>query len=335
MHTRTKSLLRIAAKLLLAGVILFFVGRQFLADLTSPKLQDLRLRPLWLALAAVLYPLGLGFSASFWRLLLGHFGARPGPFSLCRAYYVSHLGKYVPGKALALWLRGLLLRPRNVPMGVALATGFYEVLTTMAAGALVAAVLFAVFPPPIAGLTWNPLWTGLVLVAAAGIPLLPGIFNFLVRRLQRKYPGMLGTGPAALDFGHLLLGVGLTSLGWGMLGLSVWATLQGVLDAPPDLSLEVWARITAATALAYVAGFLTVILPGGIGLREYFLLNLLRPFGAEPLVAAAVLLLRLLWTGAELLLGGSLFFLGPRPSPADKKEELSSAGNALADGSGS
>lgn len=330
MAPRTKSLLKTAARLLLAGLILFFVGRQFLADLTSPRLRDLHLRPGWLVLAAAAYPVGLGFSALFWRLLLGHFGHRPGTFALARAYFVSHLGKYVPGKALALWLRGLLLRGRGVPMGAALATAFYEVLTTMAAGGLVAAVLFALFPPRLEGLAWNPFWTGMLLLGAAGAPLLPGIFNFLVRRLQRKYPGTIGEDPPALDFGHLLMGLGLTALGWGVLGWSVWATLQGVLGAPPPLTAETWLRITAATALAYVAGFLTIFLPGGIGMREYFLLNLLRPYGADALVAAAVLLLRLLWTGAELLLGGLLFLLGSKT--AGKEKEGARSGNALAEG---
>src|SRR5262249_57797160 len=60
-----------------------------------------------------------------------------------RAYYVGHLGKYLPGKAWALLLRADLVRPGGVRPGLAGLTAFYEVLTTMAAGALVAAVLFA------------------------------------------------------------------------------------------------------------------------------------------------------------------------------------------------
>ena len=63
--------------------------------------------------------------------------------------------------------------------------------------------------------------------------------------------------------------------------------------------------------LAYVAGFLAFLVPGGIGVREYFLLHLLAFAGPAKGVAAAVLVLRLVWTAAELVAAGVLFFVKP------------------------
>src|SRR5205823_9069494 len=54
---------------------------------------------------------------------------------------------YVPGKALALVMRAGFLRGAGVPAGLGGLTAFYEVLTTMAAGALLALVLFVVTDP--------------------------------------------------------------------------------------------------------------------------------------------------------------------------------------------
>ena len=66
----------------------------------------------------------------------------------------------MPGKAWALLLRGGLVRGPETRLGVAIITSFYEVLTTMAAGALVAAVVFLVQPPEVTGLKWHPVFTG-------------------------------------------------------------------------------------------------------------------------------------------------------------------------------
>ena len=56
-----------------------------------------------------------------------------------RAYYVGHLGKYVPGKALVVIIRtGLISGPR-VDTTVAAVSIFIETLTMMAVGAFLAA----------------------------------------------------------------------------------------------------------------------------------------------------------------------------------------------------
>jgi len=79
------------------------------------------------------------------------------------------------------------------------------------------------------------------------------------------------------------------------------------------LEIAGWAQATAAIGLAYVAGFLALVLPSGVGVREYILLKLLAAQGDEALIALGVLLLRLVWTAAELVTAGVLWCLpGPR-----------------------
>ena len=307
---------------LLAVAILAAVGRQFYRDLARPELDEIRLRPGWLVASAGLYLAGLSLSAGFWHRLLHTFGDRPALFTAVRAYFIGHLGKYVPGKAWALMLRGGLVRGPDVRLGVAIIASFYEVLTTMAAGALVAAVVFVVDPPDVPGLAWHPMLTGLLLLGLCGVPLLPGVFNRMVGKAAARFRQVDAFQLPRLGMGTLALGLGMTAVGWGLLGLSAWATLQGVLPDPPGLTLATWAQLTGSIGLAYVAGFLAVVLPGGVGVREYFLLTLWGFLGvAEPLIAAAVILLRLVWTAAELACALVVLPLGPRkievadPSP--------------------
>jgi hypothetical protein len=208
-------------------------------------------------------------------------------------------------------------------------TAFYEVLTTMAAGALVAAVVFVWLPPQLPDFPWHPVLTGLLLLGLCGLPLLPGVFNFLTGRLAKRFAP--ADAPSVPRIGSLTLaeGILLTACGWGLLGLSVWSMLQGVVPEPPAWTWESWARCCGGIGLAYVAGFLAFVLPGGVGVREFFLLQLLAFAGPEKAIAAAVLTLRLVWTVGEVLLAGGLWLLRIRPAPATKPH--SSAAQTPAD----
>jgi uncharacterized membrane protein YbhN (UPF0104 family) len=293
-------------KVLLALVILVGVGVQFYRDLSRDELHDLSWRPGWLLLSAVCYLGFLGTSAWFWRRLLQHFGQAPPPFVAVRAYYVSQLGKYVPGKALALVLRGMLVRD-HVRVSLGILTSFYEVLTTMAAGALVAAVVFLIEPPRVLDLRVHPAWAGLLLLAVCAAPLLPAVFNRIVRRLAKRLQTSANEPLPALDFATLLQGLAATACGWALLGVGVWAALAAVLPETPALSLHMWLQCTGVVSLAYVGGFLAVFMPGGVGVREYLLLKMLGFAGPGALIAAAVLLMRLAWTLADVVAAAALY----------------------------
>ena len=81
-------------------------------------------------------------------------------------------------------------------LSVALLTAFYEVLTTMASGALLAAVLLALGPPHSFGAEgWQPMYLGLLLLAVCGLPLLPGVFNRVVALMARRFQSVQGHAP--------------------------------------------------------------------------------------------------------------------------------------------
>jgi uncharacterized membrane protein YbhN (UPF0104 family) len=298
------------AKALLAVAIIGGVGWQFAQVLRSPQLwaQPLQPRPEWLIATAILYLLGLGCSARFWIMLLRRMGQAAPPAPMVRAYFIAHLGKYVPGKAWALILRVTMARAAGVRTGFAALTATYETLTLMASGAVLAVVLFALQAAEHAHMGWKALG----LLALAGIPILPGVFNPLVRRLARPFLEP-GDPVPSVGIGTLAGGLALTACGWTMLGASLWALLQALPDGP-NWSFELWARYTAFVAVAYVSGFLILPAPGGLGVRELILQQLLAP-ELGPIAVVAVLLLRLVWTAAELVMAAGVYWL---PASVDK-----------------
>jgi glycosyltransferase 2 family protein len=299
-------------KALLGVAVIVAVGWQFARILNDPTLREqapdrsplevltgalLAARPGWLLAAAVCYAVGLGFSAFFWHRLLRLLGQRPSPTATAWAYYVGHLAKYVPGKAWSLFARSSLATGPETRLGVSALTAVYETLTTMAAGALLAAALL----PWLAADGGDRLWYALGLLALAGVPILPGVFNPVVRRLAAPFLKAETQPIPPVRTSTLLSGLGLTACGWLLLGASFWAVLQAVRPQPFDPT--VLARCIAYLAVAYVAGF---IIPtgGGLGTRELILQQFLEPQLGKLDSVVAVLLLRLLWMATEVLMAG-------------------------------
>ena len=316
------------AKGVLALAVLAAIGHKFYDDLRHLDLATLELRPGWLALSGGLYLLGLLPSAWYWYHLMHVFGDRPHPLAALRAHFMGQLGKYVPGKAVALILRGSFVRGPDVRFGVAIIGSFYEVLATIRGGRRggCGRCIFAFDPPDdIPGLAWHPALTGLLLLGLCGVPLLPGVFNFIVGRMSRRFDKVEAFRLPPLRARTLVVGLVATAAGWLLLGLSVLAILHAVMPAPPSWSFAVWMRCTGGIGFAYVAGFLSrSFCPGGTSgrARTSCLARTLLAFAEhpKPIVAVAVLLsCALVWTAFEVIFAG-LRLRSARPAPTGRRQ---------------
>lgn len=320
--TRRRSWIRIAVEVTVLVLVVAFVWRS-LADALY-QLRDYRfhLQPAWLVLSGALYLLGMLPMGIFWYYALRALGQHPRPGETLRAFYIGHLGKYVPGKALVVILRTGLIRSERVSTGVAAASVFLETLTMMAVGAFLSAGILTLKPHPEIALKYGylvPLAAGLMLLS--GLPTLPPVF--------RRLAHLMRVGRNDPDIDRKLRGITwrLTAIGWigvaagwMVIGLSLWATLRGMGIAGLDPFAHLHYYV-AATALAIVAGFLS-FLPGGAIVRELILTAILGiyfsqvihadPQQANPLVTAVIL--RLVWLAAELIAAG-IMYIGMRRKP--------------------
>jgi glycosyltransferase 2 family protein len=102
----------------------------------------------------------------------------------------------------------------------------------------------------------------------------------------------------AINVRLLAEGWGAAIACWLFLGLSLWATLRaiGVDGVSPIYDLPM---LVAVVAMAVVAGFISM-LPGGLGVRDLALVQLLAEYcsPADALVAAVIM--RLVWLVSEL-----------------------------------
>jgi uncharacterized membrane protein YbhN (UPF0104 family) len=291
-----------AARLLIVLAVLLAVRHTITGALAELGQYPWSCDPWWLALAGVLYLLGLLPAGLFWHRVLLVLGQDARLGETLRAYYVGHLGKYVPGKAMVVVIRAGLIRSHRVDTSVAAVSVFFETLTMMAVGALIAAAILAT---AFRGQTL--LFSGaLTLMVLAGMPTLPPIFRRLVR--------LLGVGKADpsvrkklenLGYATLLLGWGAMSVVWILLGLSLWAVLRSMGSADAGLLGQLH-LCTAAVSLATVAGFLSLV-PGGAVVREAVLAELLVPRLGKVIALLSAVLLRLVWLLSELVISGILY----------------------------
>lgn len=276
--------------------------------------HEWQLRPLWLVIAGVLYLIGLVPMAWFWHRTLVSLGQHVPSSVTLRGYFLGHVGKYVPGKAMAVILRVATIRRWVPSMRVAILSTMMETLTMMAVGAFLAAGFSAYLlrdRPELAAIAF-------VTAVAVIVPTLPPVVRFLARIGAGRSPVAAVTNegdveaaatdtPARVDTDGTLDGVNwrLLVAGWFaaivcwlFLGLSLWATLRaiGASDVDPVSALP---RLIAAVALAVVAGFISM-LPGGLGVRDLALVQLLAESSGSANALIAAVLMRLVWLVSEV-----------------------------------
>lgn len=296
----------------------------------EPGSLPVRVRAEYLVPAGALYLLAHLCWSSFWVRLLHFEGARVSWWVGLRTYYISQVGKYVPGKVLVPLMRMAMLRPHGahpVPVGV---TAVYETLVSMSAGALLA-VLFlpalGVMPAELSG-------RRTALFAVVALPLGLAVLNKLAARIANKRRGPDARPLPAPSLLLLAQGLAHGAAGYALLALSLGLTVRGVVPDVPAWDADAFTRDLAAVALCYVAGFVFVLAPGGLGARELALQWALAPqfaaaLGGTASAQVAVLIalaLRLTWTVAEAVVG-LLFYvlkpsLPPHHSPAPAAEAL-------------
>lgn len=302
---RLRYWLLLLLKLAIFALVAWFVRGTLIAAWEQLGRHPLRLEPLWLLGAGGVYLLGLAPAALFWYYALRVMGQKPGIWDTLRAYYVGHLGKYVPGKALVVIIRVGMVGGEKVHMGVAAASVFVETLTMMAVGAFIAALIVAMALGEEVMLFWGAV--GLMLLAV--LPTLPPVFRPIAKAAVGRNDPAVAARLRNLRYRTLAVGWLCMAPVWAAVGVSLWCVLRamGIERFSPWDDLP---TLTATAALATVAGFLSLI-PGGLGVRDLLLIHLLAHPGLFALgqVEAAVggALLRIVWVLSETLISAILY----------------------------
>ncbi|MGL4942988.1 MAG: lysylphosphatidylglycerol synthase transmembrane domain-containing protein [Thermoguttaceae bacterium] len=270
---RFKSWLVFAVKILIALLVVGWIGFELHRSWGTIVKHQWRPQIGWLVVAAVCYLAAWIPAAFYWLSLLKLWGQTVPLSRAMRAYMIGHLGKYTPGKAMVVVLRAAMVKSETSRASVAAAAVFYETFMMMATGSLLSTfIIFFAFAN-------EPQWLGLLacslaMVAINGGVTIPAFFRYAVLRLGvGRDDEAVQRGLNSLGLKTMLVGAASMSVVWVVLGISLWATICGMGIHVGSLA-ETLPRFTAAMALSMVTGFVAMM-PGGLGVREWVLAQLL------------------------------------------------------------
>jgi glycosyltransferase 2 family protein len=287
------------------AVAFWYVGSAIVRQWTAVRQSLSALHPVWgpVLLSGLLVLVAYAVLIQTWRVMLGSWGARLDYQRATRIWFISNLGKYVPGKIwqiaamsamaqqesvspVAATGSALIVNLANILSGfVFVLAGGVKLLDTTTHGRSGTAIAIAVV-----------LLLGLLLLPV----LLPGAAA-LAGKLTRR-PLSLPRVP-----GHAVWTATVgTAAAWALYGVAFALLAHGVL---PDVQGGLWGYVAVYT-ISYLAGYLFVPAPGGLGVREWTMVQGMTALGLNgPGEAWVIAFASRLWLTVLEVLPGVLFIL--------------------------
>jgi len=234
-------------------------------------------RPQWgmLALASAIVLVNYALLVEAWRIVLagwegerrGKDAATLGFWESARIWSVSNLGRYIPGKVWQMGSMALMAQERGASGVTAAGAAVVVTLINTVAGFVVLALTGAgvLHVPPLGIAVIGLLGVGLLLAPQ----LIPWMGNLAGRILRR--PVVVGRIPHTA----IWLAALISAASWIVYGVAFRVLAVGVLGVATG---AVGTYIAVFTA-SYLAGFLALIAPGGVGVREIVMFAGLRQAG--------------------------------------------------------
>lgn len=242
-----------------------------------------------------------------WQWLTASFGLRVPIVKAARGWFLSYLGKYVPGK-IALLLVRMDAYDGYSTKKVAVATLLEYIIALVSACLIVLiSLLFSseILPDYI---QWVAVLGSISLLILLYPPLLRKIVNWILK-LMKKTP--LNELPAFKDIVRF---VGSYMVATLVAGFALFL----ILNSLSPVSFKYYIIITGVYSIAGLVGIAAFFAPSGIGVREGVIILLLPAFIPEPAVIVGAIVMRLITTLTELILAGFFVVLERIHARSDK-----------------
>jgi len=259
----------------------------FILGRVGVSVQDVKsLDPRWwspslgrLAIASGVLAVGYAVSAFLWSGMVADLGGRRVPLGRSVALFLTaNLGRYIPGKVWQILGLTYLSRSEGVGARVAGAAAVLGQLFALGGAALVGSAALA------QGSAWHRWVAGVSVAVVATL-----CVGFFIPALRARALAVAERwGQTEFDRPRIDAGFGLR---WGMAYLGNWLIYAGafwlfVMSYQPSVR---FVEVGPAFAAAYLLGYMVLLAPAGIGVREASLTALLAPvLGVSGALAIAV-----------------------------------------------
>lgn len=302
----------------LAGALFVAVAFGFLflivfREAGQLKAQTWTVRPVLMGASLLLHIAGLLCGVATWRLVIRAMGYRVPFRQLARIWFLSGLGRYIPGKIWQFVGAAHIGRGSGLPAAVTVTALAAHTLFFLIGAALVSLYLV----PEGLGISGSSLIALWWLAPALFILVHPAVVGWalsLIRRITKKEL-VAWTAGWGVGAGIVMLAV----VCWVITGAALHLFILSLTPLPPSAFLSV----IGMNALSFIVGNLVFIAPAGLGAKEGTLTLLLAAHVAGPAAALIAVAARLWTVAAEVL--PALFLLRDRDR-ADEAPVLTRAG---------
>lgn len=277
----------------LLAAVLVFCGYGLVVD--WPQVRPALGRLDWYSIsgAALAAVAGVGCMMLAWREVLADLGTPLAVPAAFRIMFVAQLAKYVPGAVWAFAAQVELGHDYRVPRRRGATAVVIALALVLGVGLLIVAVAL---PVASAGAA-RQYWWALAITPLILIGLCPPVLGRLLDRalMLIRWPP-LERRPSARGVARALA---WTALGWLLWGLQAWVLVRDITGR----GAHVLVLAFGAYAIAWSAGILIVVFPGGIGPREVALVAALAPVMPRGAALVIALISRVVMTASDLIWG--------------------------------
>jgi glycosyltransferase 2 family protein len=211
-----------------------------------------------------------------WWAILRHLGYALPWWRSVRIVYHSAVAGYLPGGAWHAVSRVIMAEQEGIPRATAVVSVAIESVLILLAALIVASLSLIAWPDP-------PLWSVAVglfvlLIVLVRPDLYTKAIDIGLQRIGRKPLKIQLTRGAAL---RLLLPF---ALNWIVFGVIFWAIIAAM---HPGFSVLMIPVVTGIFAAGWAGGYLAVVVPQGLGVRELIIATLMIAIGVPASVAIA------------------------------------------------
>ena len=304
--TRWQRIGLIAAQVFLAGGVVWYALRALSGqwDDAAAGFATLDIGWGWIAVATIIVILTYLLLIETWRRILIAWSSGL-PFAVAsRIWFVSNLGKYVPGKIWSIAAMSAMARSNSVSPVAAAGSSILIQFVSIAAGigVVLVAGAQALDRPLLAG--------GVMMVLLVGIGVTPFVLPRMVGRAASALGKQVVVPPMAPSV--VWWAFARAAISWLMYGAAFQLFVRGVLGDAAGATTS----YVAVYAASYIIGFLALFAPGGAVVRESAMVAGMLRFGlAGQADALTIAIASRLWLTVVELLPGLAYLAVGRRSP--------------------
>jgi glycosyltransferase 2 family protein len=284
------------AQWIFAAAVLFFAARSLAGqwNKVEARLLHVQFGWQWIGAATVVVLLSFALLIEGWRRVMGAWDSHLPFAQAARIWFLSSLGKYVPGNIWSLTAMGVMARGRGISALAAAGSSIIMQAVSLVTGAAIVMITGA-------QLLGQPVLVGISVLILIGILVsaprfLPPLTVWIGSIIGKE------VAPPSVPATSIWTAAIASALSWLLYGFAFQLFVHGLLGAAPG---EISRYIAVYTA-AYILGFISPIAPAGLGVREFTLAAFMTQLGlANEADAALIAIAARLWlTIIELVPSG-------------------------------